>query len=67
MAGVADMILLKRNSRYGALLIEMKVPGGRQSDSQKEWQKIVSKEYRYVVCHSVDEFINEIENYLSID
>lgn len=64
VAGVADMILLKRNSRYGALLIEMKVPGGRQSDSQKAWQKIVSDEYKYVVCYSLDDFAEAINNYL---
>lgn len=64
VAGVADLILLVRNSKYGALLIEMKTSSGRQSESQKEWQKIVSDDYKYVVCRSVEDFIREIENYL---
>ena len=39
VAGVADLILLKSNRDYGALLIEMKTTKGRQSESQKKWQK----------------------------
>ena len=37
--GVADLVLLISNRDYGALLIEMKTPKGRQSDSQKKWEK----------------------------
>ena len=65
-AGVADLILLRRNSRYGALLIEMKTPKGKQSESQKAWQQAVcaQDEYRYVVCRSLEEFMNEVNEYL---
>lgn len=65
--GVADLILLKRNHRYGALLIEMKTPWGTQSSSQKEWQAGVCSEdeYKYVVCRSVDDFIREVKEYLN--
>lgn len=65
VAGVADLILLVRNSKYGALLIEMKTRTGRQSESQKEWQKIVSDDYKYVVCRSVEDFINNVNLYLN--
>lgn len=64
VAGVSDLIFLKRTKRYGALLIEMKKPGGRQSEGQKAWQKIVSDEYKYVVCYSLDDFAEAINNYL---
>lgn len=65
MAGVADLILLMQSKGYGALLIEMKVRGGKQSPSQKKWQKKVEKDgYRYVVCRSFDEFRNAVEDYL---
>ena len=39
VAGVSDLILLKSNHQYGALLIEMKTTArnSRQSDRQKEW------------------------------
>ena len=65
LAGVSDLILLKRSEEYGALLIETKVKGNYQSQSQKEWQQQIEKEgYKYVVCRSLDEFQNQVTNYL---
>lgn len=66
VAGVADLILLKSNRDYGALLIEMKTLKGRQRDSQKQWQNIVCSdgEYKYVVCRSFDDFKREVDDYL---
>lgn len=66
VAGVSDLILLKSNRRYGALLIEMKTPKGRQSETQKWWQKAVCAdgEYKYVICRSLDDCIKETEDYL---
>lgn len=66
VAGVADLILLKSNRDYGALLIEMKTLKGKQRDSQKEWQNIVCAcgEYKYVVCRSFDDFKREVDDYL---
>lgn len=64
--GVSDLLLLKPNRFYGCLAIEMKTPKGRQSDSQKEWQKhIEAQGNKYVVCHDMDEFQAEVKNYLS--
>lgn len=67
--GVADLVLLMSNRGYGALLIEMKTSVGRQSDSQKKWEKTVcaNAEYKYVVCRSLDDFIREVDSYLSND
>lgn len=66
IAGVSDLILLKSNRRYGALLIEMKGEKGRQSESQKWWQSVVCSEgeYKYVTCRSFDGFVNEVTDYL---
>lgn len=66
VAGVADLVLLKSNSHYGALLIEMKTPKGKQSESQKEWQLNLCSEdeYKYVVCRSIDDFMREVKDYL---
>lgn len=65
LSGVSDLILLKSNRYYGALCIEMKKKGGKQSPSQKEWQKEAEANgSKYVVCHSLDEFMKEINNYL---
>lgn len=66
LAGVADLILLKSNRFYGALLIELKTPKGRQSDTQKEWeQKITADGYKYVVVRSLEDFRREIKQYIS--
>lgn len=65
--GVADLILLKPNDRYGALLVEMKTARGRQSDSQRQWQQAIcaKDEYKYVVCRSLDDFQREVAGYLN--
>ena len=64
--GVSDLILLVPSSKHHALCIEMKTPRGRQSPSQKAWQKAVTAHgYKYVVCHNFDEFYIEINTYLS--
>ena len=67
VAGVSDLILLKSNHRYGALLIEMKRKDGRQSVSQRWWQSVITKndEYKYVVCRSLDSFMREVTDYLN--
>lgn len=64
-AGVADLILLKPNNRYHALLIEMKTRQGRQSQSQRDWQRDITRDgYKYVVCRSLQEFIETVNDYL---
>lgn len=67
VAGVSDLILLKSNRHYGALLIEMKTAEGRQRDVQKWWQNAVcsENEYKYVICRSVDDFVREVTEYLN--
>lgn len=68
LAGVADLILLKSNRFYGALLIELKTPEGRQSDTQKEWQqKITNDGYKYVIVRSLEDFQREVKLYLEDD
>lgn len=66
LAGVADLILLKSNRFYGALLIEMKTKKGIQSEEQINWEsKITQDGFKYVVCRSLDDFIREVTNYLN--
>lgn len=64
LAGVSDLILLKSNQHYGALLIETKTKKGTQRESQKEWEsKITADGYKYVVVRSLDDFIKEVDDY----
>lgn len=66
-AGVADILFLKPNSKYHGLCIELKTPKGRQSEAQKRWQRSVELlGYRYVILRSIDEFIDEINDYLRL-
>ena len=56
-AGVSDLILLIPKHGYAALLIETKTPDGRQSDSQKEFEKLATKyKYLYKIARSLPEF-----------
>lgn len=66
LAGVADLIFLKSNSHYGALLIEVKTKDGRQSESQKAWQKKIECDgFHYVIVRSLEDFQREIREYLA--
>jgi hypothetical protein len=65
LPGVADLILLHYSGRCGALLIEMKTKTGRQAKTQKEWQQLMERDgYKYVVCRSLEEFIDAVKSYL---
>ena len=67
VAGASDLVLFvpKLSEGCGALCIEMKTPKGTQSDYQKEWQKAVEAQgYKYVICRSVNEFTDTINDYL---
>lgn len=66
-SGVADLLLLVPCGEYHGLCIEMKSKTGRQSESQKQWQKVVEKQgYRYALCRSFDDFKRLIVQYLRI-
>ena len=68
LPGVADLILLKNNHSYNTLCIEMKTSQGVQSYTQKKWQ--TSVEYngnKYILCRSLENFIQEINDYLMTD
>ena len=65
LAGAGDLFLTFASHGYHGLWIEMKTKKGKQSESQKEFQKKQERlGYKYVVCHSFDEFKFEIEKYI---
>ena len=66
LPGVSDLILLKPNATYSAMLIEMKTPSGEQSDSQRQWQQLIQTDgYLYVICRSLEDFQREVRQYLA--
>lgn len=65
VSGVSDLNLDIPRGGFHGLRIEMKTPKGRQSENQREWQRKVEEQgYRYIVCHSTKEFIEQIKAYL---
>jgi len=65
-AGFPDFILLVGASCYNFLAIELKTETGRQSQSQKEYQRAVETRGggRYVLCRSLEEFRHAVTSYL---
>lgn len=66
LPGVSDLILLIARGGYHGLLIEMKTDKGRQSEAQREWQRLIEADgYKYVVVRSIEEFIKVVNDYLN--
>lgn len=64
-AGVSDMILMLPRQGFHAACIEMKTPRGRQSQQQRQWQRLVAAQgYRYIIVRTVQEFIDQVNGYL---
>lgn len=62
LAGVSDLMVVAFNA---VLFIEMKRQGSKQRPSQVAFQKAVERlGHTYVVCHSVTEFMMEVERWL---
>lgn len=65
LSGVADLILLVPRHGYACLCIEMKKPGGRQRQSQKDFEEAVRAfKGKYVICYSLEEFQAAVADYL---
>lgn len=61
--GRSDLVLYLNSTAY---MIEMKTEKGKQSPSQKEWQKeIEAQGFRYYIVRSVDQFIDTIHEIIS--
>ena len=55
--GVADLILLIPRHGFAGLLVEMKTPDGKQSDSQKTFERLATQyRYKYVVVRDLTTF-----------
>jgi hypothetical protein len=65
-AGVPDLFLMIPKKAWHGLFIEMKIKGGKLSDSQKEFMEIAnSLGYLSVVCFGFDDAKNAITAYLN--
>lgn len=65
MAGVSDCFLMIPKGGWHGLFIEMKVKGGKLSDSQREFMGMaILMGYQAVVCFGFDEAKDAITEYL---
>ena len=65
IAGVSDLFLMMPTNKYHGLFIEMKVKGGKLSDSQKEFMgNATLMGYQAVVCYGFEQAKDAINNYL---
>lgn len=64
-AGAPDLFLFHSNDQHNGLAIEMKTRTGKQSPSQKDFQKqLESNGYQYSICRSLAEFMEIVADYL---
>ena len=65
MAGVSDLFLMIPKSNWHGLFLEMKVKGGKLSDSQKEFMGLATlMGYQAVVCYGFESAKDAITEYL---
>lgn len=65
-AGFPDLVLLVPRGNYPYLCIELKTAKGRQSESQRGYQKAVEQAgAMYVIVRTPDEFMVEVNSYLN--
>ena len=66
LPGVADLLLLVPADGWHGAAIEMKTQKGRPSATQLAWGDAVRRAgYAYFVCHSAQEFVETINEYVS--
>jgi len=65
LSGISDLFLMIPKSGWHGLFIEMKVKGGKLSNSQKEFMgNATFMGYQAVVCYGFDEAKDAITEYL---
>ena len=65
-SGVPDLLLLTPKGKYIGLAIEMKWGKNKCTPNQIRWLEWLHKQgYKCKICHSADEAIQAIKNYLN--
>lgn len=64
-SGVPDICILEPNKLYKGLFVELKVKYNTTTENQNRWIVELNKRgYKAFVTWSLDEFIEEVDNYL---
>lgn len=65
--GFPDIAIYLFAEGCNGLFIEMKTGKGRQTEYQKEWQRMLTGQgCRYEVCRSFEEFKETVEDYIGL-
>jgi len=66
-SGVPDCLILKTNTIYNGLAIELKIKPNKPTAKQIEWlDKLTNEGWKTAICFSFDEALKEIDEYLLI-
>ena len=64
MAGVADLFIMKGNSTYNGIFLELKSKQGRMNDAQKEFQRhCILLDYEYWLIKDLETLIEKLNRY----
>ena len=62
--GVPDILILEPNLKHNGLMIELKVGYNKPSKDQKLWiANLTARNYKAVICYSLEEFIDIFTKY----
>ena len=60
--GVPDLLIFEPNKKHNGLMVELKVKYNKPSKDQKLWlANLTARGYKAVVCYSLEEFIEIID------
>lgn len=64
-AGFPDLILLVARGGYHFLAVEMKTDKGKQSEFQREYERLITEQGGiYYVCRDIESFISIVNGYM---
>ena len=62
--GVPDILIFEPNLKHNGLMVELKVKYNKPSKDQKLWiANLTARNYKAVVCYSLEEFIEIFTKY----
>lgn len=65
ISGAGDLCLAINNSSFNSLYLELKKPGGSQSDEQIYWEMVVvAAGSKYILCDNYSELVKHTDDYI---
>ena len=64
-SGVSDIFIAVPSGLYGGLFVEFKSFNGRQTESQRAFERAVTGHYRYAIVRDIEYFIELVTDYFN--